>query len=400
MSDSKPVRILFLSYYFIPDLTVGAFRSSQLIEYLSRKLPVGSRLDIVTTQPNRYKSYTLFAPCMESYGAVSVKRIQVPKHKNGFIDQAASFLVYAGKTIRTVKYEQYDLVFATSSRLMTAMLGSYISRKLGAAFYLDIRDIFADTMKSLYPGLLFAFPVWLISKFEPYAVRRAKKVNLVSNGFKDYFYDRYTDLEVSCFTNCIDPMFEEKIKNTGQVFSKKGEKLKIVYAGNIGYGQALNKIIIPLAEILTDKAEFIVIGGGGKKPILEDEVKNKRIHNVIIKDPVSRDKLFQQYKVADVLFLHVDGLPAFERVLPSKIFEYATLGKPILAGVSGYAKIFIERNVENAFTFNPCDVSGALNALGKIKLEYTDRKDFVKKYSCKNVMSRMAADILTLMDPQ
>ena len=43
----------------------------------------------------------------------------------------------------------------------------------------------------------------------------------------------------------------------------------------------------------------------------------------------------------DVLFLHLNDYSAFRKVIPSKIFEYAATGKPIVAGVSGYAAEFL-----------------------------------------------------------
>ena len=48
-----------------------------------------------------------------------------------------------------------------------------------------------------------------------------------------------------------------------------------------------------------------------------------------------------------ILFIHLNAYPAFEKVLPSKIFEYAATGKPILAGVSGYSADFIRNNLKD-----------------------------------------------------
>ena len=45
--------------------------------------------------------------------------------------------------------ERYDLIFATSSRLMTAALAAWVSRRSGAPLYLDIRDLFVDTMNDV-----------------------------------------------------------------------------------------------------------------------------------------------------------------------------------------------------------------------------------------------------------
>ena len=91
--------------------------------------------------------------------------------------------------------------------------------------------------------------------------------------------------------------------------------------------------------------------------------------------------------------MHLKDVAAFEKVLPSKIFEYAATGKPILAGVKGYSKAFIEENIENASVFHPGDVSSALTALERLDFATTARSDFVKNYSRKKIMSEMAEDI-------
>ena len=69
--------------------------------------------------------------------------------------------------------------------------------------------------------------------------------------------------------------------------------------------------------------------------------------------PVKRDELIEIYQSADVLFLHLNDFDAFKKVLPSKIFEYAATGKPIWAGVAGYAAEFITSKIENSAVFFP-----------------------------------------------
>jgi glycosyltransferase involved in cell wall biosynthesis len=112
--------------------------------------------------------------------------------------------------------------------------------------------------------------------------------------------------------------------------------------------------------------------------------------------PVNRQELIEEYLSADVLFLHLNDYPAFEKVLPSKIFEYAATGKPILAGVSGYAAEFIKSEVSNAEVFYPGDHKGALQVLSKLKLEHTDRHAFISKYTRTNIMKDMSESIVAL----
>ena len=103
------------------------------------------------------------------------------------------------------------------------------------------------------------------------------------------------------------------------------------------------------------------------------------------------------YVKSDILFLHLDEKLAFQRVLPSKIFEYASSNKPILAGVSGYSKNFIEKNIDNSAVFQPCSLNGALIALEKLNLINTPRENFINLYNRTKIMKDMAEDILNII---
>jgi glycosyltransferase involved in cell wall biosynthesis len=79
--------------------------------------------------------------------------------------------------------------------------------------------------------------------------------------------------------------------------------------------------------------------------------------------------------------LHLNDYPAFRKVPPSKLFEYAAVGKPILAGVAGHAAEFIDQEIDNAAVFPPYDGAAAEAALAKLRLCITPRRAFVEKYT-------------------
>ena len=115
---------------------------------------------------------------------------------------------------------------------------------------------------------------------------------------------------------------------------------------------------------------------------------------------MSREKLIMYYQKANILFLHLNDIPAFKRVLPSKIFEYAVLGKPIVAGVSGYSAKFMLDNVPHVVVFDPGNINGFLKAIEKAESLNIKRKKinvFVKKYSREKIMNGMAEHILSIL---
>jgi len=170
----------------------------------------------------------------------------------------------------------------------------------------------------------------------------------------------------------------------------------IVYAGNIGEGQGLHKIIPQAAIQLGNQFQFTVIGDGGAKNLLKMEIARLGLENVLIKEPVKRTELIKAYNRASYLFLHLNDYDAFKKVLPSKIFELATFDKPIIAGVGGFSASFISKEVPQSFVFPPCDVKKLVNYLqngtdvkGKI-----DRIDFISKYKRSVISQEMAKSII------
>ena len=174
------------------------------------------------------------------------------------------------------------------------------------------------------------------------------------------------------------------------------QPFKVLYAGNIGEGQGLHRIIPDLAKNMEEKIIFKIIGDGGKRKLLLEMLIAEDINNVVLSSPVNREQLINEYKSADVLFLHLNKHAAFKKVLPSKIFEYAATGKPIWAGVQGFSSDFLQKNVDNVAIFTPCDAEGASKSFKQLDMQKIIRSDFVKKFSRSSTSQILADELLEL----
>ena len=386
------MKILFLSFYFPPDLSAGSFRSSSLVDALLLLLEDDMEIEVISTLPNRYSSFTSKASTFEISRGLTIHRIAIPRHDSGIFDQCRAFFAYVRGVLKLLADKDYDMIYATSSRLMTAALAAYISRKLGKPLYLDLRDIFVDTIKDILPYNLNFFIVPLFSIIERYTINTAGKVNLVSAGFLPYFQKIYVNQSFEFFTNGIDNEFLNA--EPKQKFKNNSKQLTVVYAGNIGDGQGLHKIIPELASRFKKELLFKIIGDGSQCKKLLLEVKAFNCQNVILLPPVKREDLIKIYKEADILFIHLNDFESFTKVLPSKLFEYAASGKPIWAGVDGYAREFIRQKIENSAIFSPCIVDEAVSSFKNLKMVTNPRKKFTKEFSREKIMKNMARNIM------
>jgi hypothetical protein len=383
-------KILYLSFYFEPDLCAGSFRNSPLARELAKQVTGTATVDVITTVPNRYSSFSVEAQQEEHDGNLRIRRVLLPSHKSGFTDQIKAFHHYYREVKKKIHYTEYDLVFASSSRLFTAYLGYRIASKRGIPLYLDIRDIFTDTLNDVIANRLVKFIlIPVLRKIEATVFNYANHINLISEGFKGYF-SKYTQPEYSYYTNGID---EEFIQSSTFEDLLSPSPITITYAGNIGEGQGLHKIIPQAAKILGDQYHFNVIGDGGARKLLAEAIEREKVINVSIEKPVKRAELLEIYKRSHFLFMHLNEFLAFEKVLPSKVFELGAFPRPVIAGVNGYARSFMIQYVSNVLLFQPANPDELSHKIRNYNYHIENRLSFVNSFNRKLINVAMATSI-------
>ncbi len=386
--------ILYLTYFFDPDLSAGSFRNTPFVDELARQLTPADTIHVITTQPNRYPSFSMSGPAQEDRSPVDgaqvwVERVSVPAHGGGMASQIRSFMTYFQAVHQLTHDHQYDRVMASSSRLFTAFLGAQIARRQYSTLSLDIRDLFRESILDVLTNrLLKRILDPVLSATERYTFSRAQHINLVSMGFRPYF-KQYTQADYSFFTNGIDNEFLDAFHPTPD--SQQPNPFRtILYAGNIGEGQGLHTIIPQAARLLGTSYRFVVIGDGGARHKLETALAAEGVTNVEVHPPVSRHELLDAYAQADYLFVHLNDLDAFKRVLPSKLFEYGATDKPILAGISGYAAQFVRSHLDNTLLFAPGNAIDLVRLINQTPYYRQTRPRFVQQFQRRTIMADMA----------
>jgi len=394
--------MVFFTFYYPPDLCAGSFRAVALTKAISNNLNHNDEIHVITTHPNRYASHQVEAESDVVEGNVRIHRIHVPVHKSGMVSQARSFLTYFWNAFFLCVKLKPDFIIGTTSRLMTGVLTWLSATSVRCRYFIDLRDIFSETISDVFSmknQFLGRVVKSVFSFLEKRIFKNATGVNVVSLGFPAYFeLQGISTCNWSFYPNGVDNEF---IGLSGLKNDVQREVITIFYAGNIGNGQGLETIIPAVAKKLGKCYRFIIIGDGGTRHLLEKEIATEKVDNVTLLPPVGRKALIQYYERADILFLHLNDLPAFKRVLPSKIFEYAALGKPIVAGLDGYSAQFICDNVKYGSIFLPGDVNSCVSCIenastGVVREEAV--KSFVMKYSRTCIMNDMSAHILSLID--
>ncbi len=281
-----------------------------------------------------------------------------------------------------------DVVIGSSSKLITLIISFVIAKRFCSRLVYDVRDMFSDSLDALFTKNILKHPIVAFFRSIEYALmKKSEHVNFVSSAVMEAHrptLENYTN--VSCYSNGVDNDFSLDGKPR-----LKAKKSLILYAGNVGLAQGLSKLIPALATN-QKTCRFIIYGEG--RDIRALKKATRRLGNVEIFSSISRADLAFKYRNGACLLLHLEESFCNIGALPSKVFEYAASGAPMICGLSGYAKEFVEKNVSNAVVFSPSDVTSFSQQLPLLSDEYVDRKEFSTKYDRAIILTKFLNHIL------
>jgi glycosyltransferase involved in cell wall biosynthesis len=122
------------------------------------------------------------------------------------------------------------------------------------------------------------------------------------------------------------------------------EGFPVVFAGNVGAGQAV-EVILEAAQRLRDVPEirFVVIGQGSRWEWLREQVQARGLTNLHLPGRFPLNTMPGLMQKAGALLVTLADEPIFALTVPNKVQAYMAAGRPILACLNGEgARLVIE----------------------------------------------------------
>jgi glycosyltransferase involved in cell wall biosynthesis len=140
---------------------------------------------------------------------------------------------------------------------------------------------------------------------------------------------------------------------------------------------------------------FVFVGEGAEKDALKAQAKGLGLTNVQFVDQQPKARVLQFYAACDLGLVTLRDTPLFQEVLPSKIFEYLGMERPILISVDGEARRLVEVSGGGRFV-PPEDVPALVEAIllaQRDRVEMAEqgrraRKYVVEQYDRDNLAAR------------
>jgi glycosyltransferase involved in cell wall biosynthesis len=212
--------------------------------------------------------------------------------------------------------------------------------------------------------------------------------------------------KISVIPNGIDPDIFYPREPDETITEKYGLKNKFVcsYIGTIGMACGLD-VVIEAAEILKKDGihniVFLLVGEGASKKELEKKSIDKKLDNIIFAGRQDKSLIPAYLSASDACLVHLKKTSIFESVLPSKIFEAASMSKPIILGVEGFAADLVKK-ADAGICIEPdnaAQLAGAVKNLASTPLlcEKLGRNglDYVSKHHNRNILAQKYLDTIT-----
>ncbi len=329
------MQLLIVTPNYNPDLGPSAPLYTMLSESLVER---GHQVTVITAVPH----YPTGQVPIEYRGkwfqrsdenGVTVIRVGLPSLKReSLIQRVLQFLAFqVGATLAEIG-QKYDATIVANPALQTWLPFTWatILKRRPAIF--SVHDVYPDVGIRL--GIFttraqIAFVSWL----ERFCLDHASVVRILSDSFRPGLGDlKVAASKISLVHDWVDTDLIRPLPRENQFSQQYGlcESFVVMYAGNIGLSQGLEKVL-DTARLLEDHrdVQFVIVGDGTGLASLKAEVAQAQSTNVHFIPFQPRQRLPEVLASASTsLVILKPGIGAAS--LPSKIFSIMASGRPIL----------------------------------------------------------------------
>ena len=332
--------ILIISNYYPPEKGAAANR----IEQLALKLYQNKYRVTVICPLGNYPKGALFPEykgkfsITEKLQNIIVKRLWIyPSVSKNILKRILSILSFSvGLFFYLLFHKTPKKVIVQSPPLLLSFISVFVLSLKNKKIILNISDLWpsaAIELKAIEKGS-FSHKISLFMERFIY-----KKANLVlgqSNEILTHIHSLFSDKKTYLYRNYPDHQVLEMALKT-----EENGPIKIFYAGLLGVAQGVLELCQNI-DLEGKNIELHIFGDGAEKSQIEQIIKSKDSSKIFFYGMLDRNDLHEKLNSFDIAVV-----PLKTRIygsVPSKIFEYGSLGFPILYFGGGEGGEIVTKN--------------------------------------------------------
>ncbi|SFP63815.1 Glycosyltransferase involved in cell wall bisynthesis [Variovorax sp. PDC80] len=342
------IRVLLLTQWFDPEPT---FKGIVFARELVRQ---GFEVEVLTGFPNYpggkvYPGYRIKLLQREVIDGVQVTRVPLyPNHNQSAIKRVLNYASFAASSFVYGLFmaRRPDVIYAYHPPLTVGITAGLLRLLRRIPVVYDIQDMWPDTLRAT--GMVSNNrALSVVGTVCQWVYRRMDHIAVLSPGFKRLLLQRgVPDTKVDVIYNWADEVALASPQGHPPANFPGPERLRILFAGNMGKAQALDTVLEAAALLQARDARvcFVLLGGGVEAARLEQRAIDMQLHNTIFLPPVPMSEVGALLNEAEVLLVHLRKDSLFEITIPSKTQAYMAVGKPLLMAVDGDAAELVSQS--------------------------------------------------------
>ena len=390
------MKILIVHRYFWPDHP----NCGQILWHLTQKLVTqGHQVDILTSLPSKdLNSKKIASQKLEIINNIKIERLDLSIENKNPIKKIINALKLGFKTNFLALKNKYDIIISTTIPPITgglfAAFAAYLNKTRFVYFCMDLQPEIGKISKDFSNPILYS----ILKKIDNWSCSRANPVIVHSLDMKKSLLSRSRNKKfrieiINNFSIPTEELNESIFKNN---LNSNKSKLTIIFAGNIGRFQSLDKVIDAMICLKgREDIKLVIVGDGSIKAELKSKIHKINV-NIQFFDQQSANVAKKMIEKADIGLVSLSN-NIYKYAYPSKIFTYLEQGKPIIALLekeSEIVKLMLKENYGfNISATDPKIISEFFIKLAeddswKLKMCQNAKKAYKKYFTIDKVLSQ------------
>lgn len=335
------MKILIVSQYFWPE----GFRINDVVRSLVEK---GVEVDVLTGKPNYpegaiFPGYRAGRCQVEPWEGAAVYRVPLfPRGARSAWRLALNYLSFVVTGLVCgpwmLRGRGYDaiLVYAPSP-ILQAVPAIFLGWLKRTGVTLWVQDLWPESLSATgyvrNPRVLRAVE-WVVR----WIYRHTDLLLVQSRAFVAPVAALAPGKPIAYYPNSVDGAFAETPSPDVALpeVPALDEGFAVVFAGNVGAGQAV-EVMVEAAELLKDvpAIRFVVFGQGSRWDWMREQVQARGLSNLHLPGRFPVNTMPGLMQKAGALLVTLADEPIFALTVPSKVQAYMAAGRPILACLNG-----------------------------------------------------------------
>lgn len=273
-------------------------------------------------------------------------------------------------SLRGVALERPEIVIATSPQLLVGISGWWIARWKDTPFVLEVRDLWPESLTAVGVGHENSLLHRSLASVASFLYQSAQHIVVVTPAFKEFLVQKWKlpSSKISIVENGVETSLFAPASHQSDIRRALGLEGKFVvsYIGTVGMAHGLDSLLEAAQALVPNPGiAFLLVGEGADKERVRRLAVEKGLKNISFVDQQPRDTIPAFIAASDACLVLLKKTELFKTVIPTKMLEFMSCGRPVILGVEGQARQILEQ-AQAGIAVEPENASCLIDAIQRL----------------------------------